>query len=559
MSNPSDYFSRKSRLERRAERLAQIDKVAAPSKRKSRLNTQNAGVQAVALAREVFDGYTLPSYPKLTYSGIRGVHTAANSNSVEDGVVTVHAEFRTRSGINIGLDVPIEIRDGELLEPSVVVHEGSPRVIAQSTFDDISSRNTIYEDQPIRAMYSGPLTRDLDNNSQKHRTRLEKVNSGMFSVQGAKEAIRNAILGKSINAEWEKPWEKKEDDESADDSTVVEDQPKEARIADLPGATPIPGGTQGPSGHTILQPLPTLKKQQPGQYGYGKTDPGGSPPSSSTKYDKSIDEDVTQIAPEMADTHISVPWDSERTSRVAAPEDYDADDRHEKPEHDRNRQDDDCLDPAERKHQHDLHPGMEVTLKEELEVKERGGMSHDLSKGTKCEILRDHAGDNKSFVVRFENGLEAIVERHFLKSGQKAPAPPKPKKQKQEKPLFKIKKTPKVCAKCNMSPCICHRKKKSQMALPSQCPECGSQVKPRGDFVLAYCEECGWYLPKDRKEKKFSAEEFDGLTAKVNEELQQMKDQGLSEIDCKLAVKNKYGEDVYQAVFVKHGPDQDNE
>jgi cell division septation protein DedD len=355
MSDKNNYFSRENRLARRARRLAEYDSLtgmgSAPNA--GRLTTQNAAHRAMQLVRETLDGYRMPATPKLSYSGIRNARTAQSSSKLEDGVLTIFAELRTLSGIKVGFDIPIEIHNGELQEPSVVVIDGAPRIIAQSTFDDVVDRATIRETQPPRAMYSAPMSQASARDAYANRSLRTKVNNGMFSVGANRQALKDAIAGK-----------------------------------------------------------------------------------------------------------------------CASPEDYDTDTEKDPVDPARNQQDDDWLDPAERYEQHDLHSGMETTLKEELEIGDRGGVKYELSKGTKCTIVRDHAGDNKSFVVRFEDGMEAIVERHFLKSG--AAKPPKaPKQPKQVKPTKqpkptkqtkqpKPKKQPKVCPVCNQSPCICHRKKKSQ-------------------------------------------------------------------------------------------------
>lgn len=304
----NDYFSRENRLARRARRLAEFDTLSGTShKAKGKLTTQNAGQHAVQVARDLLNSFRMPSMPKLSYSGIRNAKTAQSSSKLEDGVVTVFAEIRTISGVNVGFDIPMEIREGELMDPSVVVIDGAPRIIAQSTFDDLVERSTMYDLPPVRELYSAPIPQNAASDAYGNRMKMKRVNTGLFSLGANVQALKDAVAGKN--------------------------------------------------------------------------------------------------------------------SRLAAVEDYDADDKHEKPDHDRNHQDDDWLDPAERYHQHDLHVGQEVSLKEALEVKERGGAVYDLPKGAKCKILRDHAGDNKSFVVRFEDeSLEAIVERHFLaKAAQAAP------------------------------------------------------------------------------------------------------------------------------------------
>lgn len=497
MSN-DNYFSRENRLARRARRIASYDSLSGIGRTaERRLTTQNASQYAVKMAREVLDNFRLPTMPKLSYSGMRSASTATDSTKLEDGVITIFAELKTLSGVNIGFDMPIEIRAGEILEPSVVVVEGAPRIIAQSTFDDIVERATIYDERPVRDLYSPPMPAGVASDLYANRSKTVRVNNGMFSMGANRQAIRDAIAGRSASL------------------------------------------------------------------------------------------------------------------KVASPEDYDSDTEHELPDTERNQQDDDWLDPAERIDQNDLCAGQEVSLKETLEVGDRGGGKYEFSKGTKCKILRDHAGDNKSFVVRFEDGVDAIVERHFLKSsGKNPPVPkapsrtknttPKAPSMKQPKNLLK-KKQPKLCPKCNSSPCVCHRKK-SQISFPNQFPKkckvCGAVYNSMADWqklpppVTGKTEwitdfedydvrncACGSTLAVivNRKVEDPELDNYldDGehdaalpgvqvedvdkvadseLVAKVNEEVGSLREQGLSDADVRQAVQSKYGSDVYEAVFTKTAP-----
>lgn len=207
-----DYFSPESRDERREERVKNASKVSGTFNKLSerytasrKLTTQNAGLSAVAMVRGIISHYRLPSEPKLGYSGIRNVRTAANSSKVTDGVVVVTASVRTPTNVYINFDVPIEIRDGELLEPSVIVHNGAPRVIAQSTFDEITTRHTAHEIMPVREMYSKPLDKKVSDQLYSQRVKMTRKMPGMFSVKANRDAIRRAIsIGTDIEVGIEK-------------------------------------------------------------------------------------------------------------------------------------------------------------------------------------------------------------------------------------------------------------------------------------------------------------------------------------------------------------------
>lgn len=362
----ANYFDRAKRQARRAERLAEVEKLSMPKiGNGSKITSQNAGLHAVALVSDMLSNYRLPHTPKLSYSGLKKAKTATSSSKIEDGVVTIHADFKTTSGVGVGIDIPVEIRHGELMEPSIIVHDGAPRVVAQSTFDDIVTRNSLMEELPVRDLFAAPMDPETAKKLYKDRIKLVRPQEHMFKLQSARDNLRAAMNGTLHVAE------------------------------------------------------------------------------SDTGY---YDTAVTEHSEEM---------DEENHPK-----------RH--PE-DRNQQDLDWRDPAERYEQHDIKPGDELTLKHPFTYKDRGGGKMDLPKGTKCKVLRDHAGDNKSFVVQFEGGAQSVIDRHFLKSAQ-----------------------------MNSS-----------------------------------------------------------FEAKINKELEQMAADGLSEIDAKLAIRSKFGQEIMEALFNKVGPDSE--
>ena len=522
----SSYFSRDKRLARRAERLSTMDKVSEtlPGRTSGKLTTQNAGLQAVTMVRDMFNNYVLPRSPALSYSGIRGARKASDSSRLEDGVVTVYAEFKTPSGVNVGLEVPVEIRHGELLEPSIVVHDGAPRVIAQSTFDDIVSRSCLHEELPVRALYSAPMDKAHAERLYGNRTKIVTTQPGMFKLESAKEVLQAAVRGTAIkaeydeNGEWIKPWEKKKDKDEEKDK-------KEAQAVTYDALCKV--CKHGYNSQMSNPKFPGLCER----CAYMMATTGRIDMSKLEQMDMRDQMGMGMMGSINDKQAAKDHWDTATSERS---KDLDKEQHPKKPEPDRNEQKLDWLDPAERYEQHDLGPGDETTLKEGLEYRERGGTKWDLPAGKKCTILRDHAGDNKSFVVRFDDGLEAIVERHFLKGAAKQPRPsgmkpPKPKKQQTQEPWKyknKFKRNPK--------------KKDAQ----------GGHVEFNTLRDEIGKQETGT-LP-EQVHKLFADHEF---IAKVNQELSQLHSDGVSEIDAKLAIKSKYGDDVMNAVFEKFGPD----
>jgi len=344
MSKLKNFFSKENRDARRAVRASAISSISdALYTRKvaAKLTTQNVGVHALSMVRDVLSAYAIPNQPKLGYSGMRNIRKASASNTIDNGVISIHAEFRTNSGVNVGIDVPVEIREGALIEPSVIVYNGSPRVIAQSTFDTLVSNNTFYHNLNTRDMYSPPSSFDAAV------IKVQRVNRGMFSASLEREALSSAISGLPMRSATIKHVDGKWKVYTKDGSKVL--------------------GTHGTKAKAQAQ-LAAVEI--------------------SKHKKKSADEDKSHPG--------YVDYNYKNVDLT------------------RNEQECGHLDPAERKCQNDVNPGP-ATLAMAVDIKDRGGSTHSFSSGTKVQVLRDHAGDNKAFVVRFDNGLEAIVERSILK------------------------------------------------------------------------------------------------------------------------------------------------
>jgi hypothetical protein len=195
----SKYFTRRAAADRRAQRTESVSTIRGTftaGESKTRLTSQNVGKAAIDLVRDMLGSYILPNRPDLGYSGLRSVRLIQN-NKIAEGVITIHAEFRTRTGINVGIDIPVEVREGQLMEPSVVVVDGSPRIVAQSTFDAIVANNTFKEDARIRSIYSAPHTSAQNKLELENRRVQTRVNNGLFSIPANRTALRNILAGKS--------------------------------------------------------------------------------------------------------------------------------------------------------------------------------------------------------------------------------------------------------------------------------------------------------------------------------------------------------------------------
>ena len=155
------------------------------------VTASTAGFEAVKLVRDLMSQYVWPTAPKLSYTGMRHTSVRLDQEEVDSGVITVTGELRSPLGVKVSFDVPIEIRAGRLLEPSIMVFGGQPRVISQSTIDTVIRDNNTYMDTQPRSMYGAPFDK-VEAKSRKpfHQ---ERRSPGLFAVAGKTAALREFI------------------------------------------------------------------------------------------------------------------------------------------------------------------------------------------------------------------------------------------------------------------------------------------------------------------------------------------------------------------------------
>jgi hypothetical protein len=153
------------------------------------VTAQSAPNESLQMVRELLSAYSWPQQPKLFYTGMR--HTGARMGATEVGsaVITVTGEVRTPIGVQLGFDVPVEIRDGQMLEPSVMLVNGHVAVISQSAIDNLINNNSTFADQPLRGMYQAPM----DGVDNQESPRIPRRTPGMFHMSSKQSALRDFI------------------------------------------------------------------------------------------------------------------------------------------------------------------------------------------------------------------------------------------------------------------------------------------------------------------------------------------------------------------------------
>lgn len=216
MSNHPFFTQRAQRRERRLASFSRVGEavrhVASGWDLQERLNGDSFGKpstlpetikKAVATVRDTLDQIgEFPIPPVIEYQSIRSVRAASGGTEqtplIADGVIMLQARFLTKTGVRDSFDVPVLVREGQVVQPSVILHDGTMKVLAPSSVREMVARGTFTQQAPSRGLFTGPLSHDevlqwnhIERDS-KTRTRL---NPGMFSVNGSRDLLRAAVRG----------------------------------------------------------------------------------------------------------------------------------------------------------------------------------------------------------------------------------------------------------------------------------------------------------------------------------------------------------------------------
>lgn len=123
------------------------------------IDRQNVPVEAIRLVSEFLGQFTWPMPPVLTYRGMRTATRDERTSAVDaDAQVILSAQIVTMTGCRKEIDIPVHVRAGKLLEPSVVLVDGVPRILAQSLVDEIVRQGTFRQKvDPRGGMFGGPM------------------------------------------------------------------------------------------------------------------------------------------------------------------------------------------------------------------------------------------------------------------------------------------------------------------------------------------------------------------------------------------------------------------
>lgn len=161
--------------------------------------------RAITATREVLQSVgEFPMPPDIQYKGVKVLKEAAGGTErvplIGEGTLILHAQFMTKSGMKDSFDIPVQVRAGKVIQPSVLLHDGSIRILAPSTIRELVTKGTFSQAIPARPQFAAPLSREdmrARSVAPAESRVMERINPGMYSVHGARELIRAAMRGEA--------------------------------------------------------------------------------------------------------------------------------------------------------------------------------------------------------------------------------------------------------------------------------------------------------------------------------------------------------------------------
>jgi len=190
-------------LGRIAQEFSSGDRLSGQFSAFDQMDSKSAGLKGVEFLSQYLTKFSWPMAPDIGYRGMKHAKSA-DDGSIVEGMAMFGIKTKTASGINMEFEIPLVIRQGSLLEPSVMLVNGTPKIICQAEIDVLLNAATFMDTFDVRGgIYSPPLpgeTRDALLEMREELGPIPHYNPGMFYI-GQKEPLGDLEPGLSMIAQ----------------------------------------------------------------------------------------------------------------------------------------------------------------------------------------------------------------------------------------------------------------------------------------------------------------------------------------------------------------------
>ena len=155
---------------------------------------EHPGTAALSVAGATLAQFDMPSGYDIQYKGMSR-KSGRGQHAMDEGTITVGVVAPARSGIKAYFDIPLIVKNSRIIDPSVLMHQGLPRILAQSTFDDIFGQKEFHAPPADRStMFSPPPSKE-EAQEIRERPWTPMRRKTVFDVMPKRSHIQAAIRG----------------------------------------------------------------------------------------------------------------------------------------------------------------------------------------------------------------------------------------------------------------------------------------------------------------------------------------------------------------------------
>lgn len=160
------------------------------------IGSQHPGQAAIIAVRQTLSEFNLPTEMRARFIGMHR-YSGRGAHAIDDGVVNIEVAFRSLSGVDHAIEVPVNVHNGRVLAPVMFLDRGEFRAMTQTAFDDILDRSTFLADAPNRVNMFSPPPED-----RRPPIRTPIVRPGMFGFSPINKQLTAAYVRSAISGHY---------------------------------------------------------------------------------------------------------------------------------------------------------------------------------------------------------------------------------------------------------------------------------------------------------------------------------------------------------------------
>lgn len=151
------------------------------------------GAAASLYVSETLGQYDIRGTLRCYYGGMSR-EAGSGGHGIDEGTILVAVEIKPMNGMNQLFDVPVQVKNGYMLQPGMFLNHGVPYVMAQSSIDDLMSAGSFEpEITPDRKnMFSPPQTRSANMEAVAERPKPVQTREEYESLKQKQETGQSA-------------------------------------------------------------------------------------------------------------------------------------------------------------------------------------------------------------------------------------------------------------------------------------------------------------------------------------------------------------------------------